>query len=129
MRLSLITIVTLSLGAGATLGQTGTGSSPLGPAPVSSQLTPASLTTYDRLPPLRLLARPAPSLTSPARVADCMRMWDFGTHMTKQEWSRTCTRVQDRLENLDLNLIPPKKTEFTGKEQRNSKGVLRDWRS
>lgn len=33
-------------------------------------------------------------------VADCERMWDKGTHMTKQDWSRTCRRVQGRLQNL-----------------------------
>jgi hypothetical protein len=25
----------------------------------------------------------------------CMRDWDAATHMTKQEWSRTCRRVAD----------------------------------
>lgn len=34
-------------------------------------------------------------------VADCERIWDRGTHMTKQEWSRTCRRVQTRLQRLD----------------------------
>jgi hypothetical protein len=34
-------------------------------------------------------------------VADCERIWDPGTHMTKQEWSRTCRRVQTRLQRLD----------------------------
>jgi hypothetical protein len=38
--------------------------------------------------------------THEAAVADCVRMWDRGTHMSKQEWSRTCARVQDRLQNL-----------------------------
>lgn len=30
-------------------------------------------------------------------VANCVQMWDRGTHMTEQEWLRTCRRVQDRL--------------------------------
>ena len=30
-------------------------------------------------------------------IAECMQMWDAGTHMTKLEWARTCRRVQDRL--------------------------------
>jgi hypothetical protein len=34
-------------------------------------------------------------------IADCERIWDRGTHMTKQEWSRTCRRVQTRLQGLD----------------------------
>ena len=37
-----------------------------------------------------------------AAVADCEGMWDRGTHMTRQEWSRTCRRVQDRLRLLEL---------------------------
>lgn len=34
-------------------------------------------------------------------VADCERMWDRGTHMTKKEWSQTCRRVQDRLRQIE----------------------------
>ena len=37
-----------------------------------------------------------------AAVADCERMWDHGTHMTKKEWSQTCRRVQDRLQRLEI---------------------------
>ena len=37
-----------------------------------------------------------------AAVADCERMWDRGTHMTKKEWSQTCRRVQDRIQQLEL---------------------------
>ena len=35
-------------------------------------------------------------------IADCESMWDRGTHMTKKEWSRTCRRVQDRIQQLEL---------------------------
>jgi len=35
-------------------------------------------------------------------VADCERVWDRGTHMTKKEWSQTCRRVQDRLQLLEM---------------------------
>jgi hypothetical protein len=31
---------------------------------------------------------------------DCMKLWDAGTHMTKQEWSATCRRVQSRLNQV-----------------------------
>jgi hypothetical protein len=34
-------------------------------------------------------------------IADCEGIWDRGTHMTMQEWSRTCRRVQTRLQGLD----------------------------
>jgi len=77
MRLFLIAIANLSLGAGATVAQV--------PA-----RTPAILQ------PLRL---------HESGVGDCMRMWDSGTHMTKQEWSRACKRVQTRLDSLDVDAI------------------------
>ena len=41
-------------------------------------------------------------------MADCIQMWDSGTHMTKQEWSRTCRRVQTRLDSLDVDANSPK---------------------
>lgn len=37
-----------------------------------------------------------------AAVADCEQMWDRETHMTKQEWARTCRRVQDRLRQIQV---------------------------
>ena len=37
-----------------------------------------------------------------AAVADCEEMWDRGTHMSKQDWSRTCRRVQDRFRRYEL---------------------------
>ena len=43
-------------------------------------------------------------------VADCMRMWNSGTHMTKQEWARTCKRVQTRLDNLKVDGLIPEKS-------------------
>jgi hypothetical protein len=53
-----------------------------------------------------------PRVTSPAEaasqrsrleagIADCERMWDRGTHMTKKEWSRTCRRVQNRIQQFE----------------------------
>ena len=77
MRLLLIAIVTLSLGAGATFAQ----------IPARS---PPSLS------PLRL---------HDSAVVDCVQMWDSGTHMTKQQWSRACKRVQTRLDRLDVDAI------------------------
>jgi hypothetical protein len=36
---------------------------------------------------------------SAKHVAQCMRDWDAATHMTKQEWARTCARVvKNRIE-------------------------------
>ncbi len=30
-----------------------------------------------------------------ARIAHCLKDWDAKTHMTKQEWERTCQRVTE----------------------------------
>jgi len=32
--------------------------------------------------------------------SDCMGLWEPATHMTKQEWQRTCQRVQGRLQEI-----------------------------
>jgi len=35
-------------------------------------------------------------------------MWEAGTHMTRQEWAKTCARIHTRLENLkveDLDVL------------------------
>jgi hypothetical protein len=37
-----------------------------------------------------------------AAVANCEGMWDRGTHMTREQWSRTCRRVQARLKQMEL---------------------------
>lgn len=111
MRFFLVAIMTLGLGGGAGLAQT------------ASESLPILLPKEDLLP-LRLLpsAAPmerAPQKQSPGRsqsrqnehdnaVIDCMQMWDSGTHMTKQQWSRTCKRVQTRLDNLKVDAITPK---------------------
>jgi hypothetical protein len=50
-----------------------------------------------------------PTTKNPAEIVkrgadyleQCMRDWDNATHMTKQEWARTCRRVaQERLKFL-----------------------------
>jgi hypothetical protein len=51
-----------------------------------------------------------PPILSPSRphdsgVGGCMEMWDSGTHMTKQQWSRACERVQTRLDSVDVDAI------------------------
>jgi hypothetical protein len=44
---------------------------------------------------------------------DCVKLWDNQTHMSKSEWSRTCRRIENRLqnlrvENMDANISGPK---------------------
>ena len=38
-------------------------------------------------------------------VQECMRLWDAKTHMSRQEWARTCKRIQTRLENLKIESL------------------------
>src|SRR4029077_4696028 len=53
------------------------------------------------------------------RYADCVKLWDNQTHMSKGEWSRTCRRIENRLqnlrvENMDVDVSGPK-SRRTGK--------------
>src|SRR5262245_47511461 len=36
------------------------------------------------------------------RYTDCVKLWDSGTHMSKQAWARTCRQIENRLENLQV---------------------------
>jgi hypothetical protein len=54
-------------------------------------------------------ANPHPSAVQPTKrgahetaITECEQMWDRGTHMTKRDWSQTCRRVQDRLQQLEV---------------------------
>jgi hypothetical protein len=113
MRLPVLAFMLFGLGADASSAQT---------IPGTPATIPASVTSADVLPPLRLLARTTPAVGIPphrqslpqprsnvhdSAVADCVRMWDSGTHMTKQEWARTCKRVQTRLDNLKVDALMP----------------------
>jgi len=48
-------------------------------------------------------------------VAQCMGMWDSGTHMSRQAWARTCKRVQTRLDNLKVDGLMPEPRDGCGK--------------
>ena len=90
----IVMSVALVLGAGAALAQTGP--IPSGP-PASSATAPAK--------PDPAAVRPA-ARTGKAAIAEakaeCMAMWDAGTHMSKREWANTCDRIQTRLDNLKI---------------------------
>jgi hypothetical protein len=45
---------------------------------------------------------PAAGNASSERYADCVKLWDSGTHMSKQAWARTCRRIENRLQNLQV---------------------------
>jgi hypothetical protein len=34
-----------------------------------------------------------------------MKLWEPATHMTMQEWSRTCRRVQGRLDQITRQML------------------------
>jgi hypothetical protein len=57
-----------------------------------------------------------------AAIADCMQLWDKGTHMSKQEWARTCQRIQSRLENLKIDNLKGTGTDAPAKPRTGAKG-------
>jgi hypothetical protein len=56
-------------------------------------------------------------------LAECMGLWDGGTHMTKGQWRASCQRVQNRLNNLGVI------AEETGTKKTKKSGVGTDHRS
>jgi len=46
--------------------------------------------------------RSAKKNTTNEALASCLAQWDKGTHMSRQEWSRACRRVANRLQNLNV---------------------------
>jgi hypothetical protein len=67
-----------------------------------AQVMPAKPAPPSKAAGLSPEAIAAQKLQREKAILDCQQMWDRGTHMTKQEWSRTCRRVQDRLEGLQF---------------------------
>ena len=64
-----------------------------------------ALAEVARVPSLAPLPPSQEAIAKQARlhqeaVADCEQMWDRGTHMSRREWSQTCRRVQNRLQQL-----------------------------
>jgi hypothetical protein len=66
-------------------------------APVDETLLPSMI-----IPPTAPAARPEAAakpdaakkpVTAADQLSQCLRDWDAATHMTRQEWSRTCRRV------------------------------------
>jgi hypothetical protein len=63
-----------------------------------SEFASAASATAERVPELTADQKRVRELA----VANCESMWDLGTHMTKRDWARTCRRVQNRLQSLDV---------------------------
>ena len=57
-------------------------------------------------------------------LAECMGLWDAGTHMSKGDWREACKRVQKRLDNLDAIAV-----ETNQKRGRRESGLGVDRRS
>ena len=90
MRIVIVTLLSLVLGAGAALAQ-------------SVPPTPPTTGAISKAAPAK---SPTPAEAKKATadgIAECMKLWDAGTHMSKAEWSSTCKRVQSRLENLKID--------------------------
>jgi hypothetical protein len=107
MRVIVISLA-LVLSAGGAFAQTGS----ITPAPASPAAKAAA--------PGKAAATGKKSAVAEAK-AECMRLWDAGTHMSKREWSNTCDRIQSRLdnlkvENLDVMGTGMRKKPGTGKQ-------------
>jgi hypothetical protein len=84
MPFKIIAFLILASSAGAALSQAA-------PAPIA----PTSVATATSIEVAKQKAHTA-------AIADCEATWDRGTHMTRNDWSRACRRVQDRLQQLEL---------------------------
>jgi hypothetical protein len=108
MRMIVVASLMLALGAGTALAQTTPPSK--APAPATPKAAapeaPKSVAPAAPMSKAPTAASAAEKLeakkTAKENIADCMRLWDAATHMTKQQWARTCERIQSRLENLRI---------------------------
>ena len=95
----VVTTLALVLSAGAALAQTGSVTpGPSAPAAGSAAPAKSAADASGKAP------RTGKSAVEEAK-ADCMRLWDKGTHMSKREWSSTCDRIQTRLDNLKIESL------------------------
>lgn len=95
MRTAIAAALSLALGTGAALAQ----ATP--PPPTTGAIGKED-------------AKAAAAKKTADGIAECMKLWDAKTHMTKVEWARTCKRVQMRLETLKVDSsmgLPAKQVE------------------
>jgi predicted pyridoxine 5'-phosphate oxidase superfamily flavin-nucleotide-binding protein len=95
MRILMAASLALAASVGAVFAQTTPSSPPSASASPRTAATPPK-----PLSPAEVAL--AAKTTAEQNIADCMRLWDKGTHMSKQQWSSTCKRIQTRLENLKV---------------------------
>jgi hypothetical protein len=109
MRIFGIVFLSWVLGASAVLAQAGT------PAPAAPKAAPAGAKSPGTNP--APVDKTAAKARAKENIAECMRLWDAATHMSKQQWARTCERIQTRLENLRIENM-----DFMGTNLRKKKG-------
>ena len=70
------------------------------PAPPSAADKPASQDAPGKKPdatkkPGEAAPKPVAAKSDADGLEQCLRDWDAATHMTRQEWARTCRRVSE----------------------------------
>jgi hypothetical protein len=105
MRLMPTIALILTLASGIALGQSPGGAPSVAAPPSAAPAAPANPglaqpggATSSVQPRENRTGRNGPD----QEYADCMRLWEPATHMTKEEWSRTCRRVQSRLDAVQI---------------------------
>jgi hypothetical protein len=83
MRTVIAAALSLALATGAALAQSG-------PPPTTGAIGKED-------------AKAAAAKKTADSIAECMKLWDAKTHMSKGEWARTCQRIQTRLESLKID--------------------------
>jgi hypothetical protein len=72
-----------------------------GKEPEGATSSPPAATTPTPAAPPKAERKPSPDRVKEIEArgaeyfAQCMKDWDPATHMTKEEWARTCRRVRD----------------------------------
>jgi len=105
-----------------------------GDAPPPSTTAPGAPTSPDpNLPATASGGRPQPGGANSSeqstrsgknpiseRYADCVKLWDTDTHMSKSDWSRSCRQVENRSQNLQAE---DSATDLSGPKPRNKTGA------
>jgi hypothetical protein len=127
----IVASLLLVLAAGGAAAQSS--APPPSPAPALPKAAAPSPTATKPAAPAATSAvkvQPDPKKVAKENIAECMRLWDAATHMSRQEWARTCERIQTRLENLrieNLNLMGIGVGKKAGPKRQGSLNSLGVW--
>ncbi|MBX9590764.1 MAG: hypothetical protein K2X43_15755 [Hyphomonadaceae bacterium] len=100
MRVLMVTSI-LGCIAGAAIAQTSSSQAPAAPPADRARAQPGKEPADGRAA-AKAVGTPNGRKTTGDALASCLAMWDRKTHMSKQDWGRTCRRVANRLENLTM---------------------------